>query len=128
MRMPIAPRRNQALPPQPLHTDPGLQPERTSLAWGRTLLTMLSVSALFLRWAPYHGVFVAVPVALSLITALGIWGTQRHRYRRSASGLRSGRIQADAFSILWLGAAVFLLGALGLYTVIFLPLATEAAN
>ena len=107
-----------------MHEDPGLQPERTSLAWGRTLLTMLTVSALFLRWMPYHGIFVGAPVALSLVTALGIWITQERRYSRSASGLKSGRIQADAFSIFWLGAAVFLLGALGLYTVIFLPIST----
>ena len=115
-------RRLKPVPPRlPLHDDPGLQPERTSLAWGRTLLTMLTVSALFLRWLPYHGVFVGVPVAISLATALGIWTTQQRRYRRSASGLKSGRIQADALSTLWLGSAVFLLGALGLYTVIFLP-------
>ncbi|WP_415844861.1 DUF202 domain-containing protein [Stutzerimonas zhaodongensis] len=109
-------------PPPPLHEDPGLQPERTSLAWGRTLLTMLTVSALFLRWMPYHGAFVGALVALALITALGIWTTQRRRYMRSASGVKSGRIQADATSIFWLGASVVVLGALGLYTVIFLPI------
>ncbi|QGZ31229.1 DUF202 domain-containing protein [Stutzerimonas stutzeri] len=109
-------------PRPPLHEDPGLQPERTSLAWGRTLLTMLTVSALFLRWMPYHGAFVGTLVALSLITALGIWTTQQRRYMRSASGVKSGRIHADAASVLWLGAAVSVLAALGLYTVIFLPI------
>lgn len=109
-------------PPPPLHEDPGLQPERTSLAWGRTLLTMLTVSALFLRWMPYHGAFVGTLVALSLFTALGIWTTQQRRYTRSASGVKSGRIHADAPSVLWLGATVAILGVLGLYTVIFLPI------
>lgn len=111
-------------PPPPLHEDPGLQPERTSLAWGRTLLTMITVSALFLRWMPYHGSFVAVLVALSLATALAIWTTQQRRYTRSASGVRNGQIHADVLSVFWLGASVFLLGALGLYTVIFLPITT----
>lgn len=111
-------------PPPPLHEDPGLQPERTSLAWGRTLLTMLTVSALFLRWMPYHGTFVCALVAVSLLTALGIWTTQRRRYTRSASGLKSGRIHADAVSVLWLGASVSILAALGLYTVIFLPISS----
>ncbi|MCQ4248636.1 DUF202 domain-containing protein [Stutzerimonas stutzeri] len=111
-------------PRPPLHEDPGLQPERTSLAWGRTLLTMITVSALFLRWMPYHGTFVGMLVALSLATALGIWTTQQRRYARSASGVKSGRIQADAISIFWLGASVFVLGALGLYTVIFLPISS----
>ncbi len=116
-------RRLEPKPPRPpLHEDPGLQPERTSLAWGRTLLTMLTVSSLFLRWMPYHGTFVAMLIALSLLTALGIWTTQRHRYTRSASGLKSGRIQADAVSVLWLGASVSILAVLGLYTVIFLPI------
>ena len=111
-------------PPLPLHEDPGLQPERTSLAWGRTLLTLITVSALFLRWMPYHGTFVAVSVALSLATALGIWTSQQRRYSRSASGVKSGRIQADALSVLWLGVSVFVLGVLGLYTIIFLPISS----
>jgi hypothetical protein len=110
--------------PPPLHEDPGLQPERTSLAWGRTLLTMITVSALFLRWMPYHGAFVGALIAVSLITALGIWTTQQRRYTRSASGLKSGRIHAHALSILWLGTSVSVLGALGLYTVIFLPISS----
>lgn len=111
-------------PPPPLHEDPGLQPERTSLAWGRTLLTMITVSALFLRWMPFHGAFVATLVALSLITALGIWTSQRRRYIRSASGLKSGQIRADAVSVLLLGASVSILSALGLYIVIFLPISS----
>lgn len=122
--MPISVRRRlkPKPPPPPLHEDPGLQPERTSLAWERTLLTMIAVSALFLRWMPYHGTFVGMLVALSLMTALGIWATQKHRYMRSSSELTSGRMQADGISILWLGASVSTLGALGLYTVIFLPI------
>ncbi|WP_222911893.1 DUF202 domain-containing protein [Pseudomonas sp. DNDY-54] len=109
-------------PPPPLHEDPGLQPERTSLAWSRTLLTLLTVSALFLRWMPYHGAFVGALVALSLMTALGIWTTQQRRYMRNASGLKSGRMQADVVSVFWLGASVAVLAALGLYTVIYLPI------
>lgn len=118
-------RRLQPKPaPPPLHEDPGLQPERTSLAWGRTLLTLITVSALFLRWMPYHGAFVGSLVAVSLLTALGIWLTQQRRYNRSASGLKSGRIQADLVSVIWLGVAVVALSVLGLYTVLFLPIAS----
>lgn len=122
MHISVRQRLKPKLPGPPLHEDPGLQPERTSLAWGRTLLTMIAVSALFLRWMPYHGTFVGMLLAVSLITALCIWATQQRRYARSASGLKSGRIHADAASILWLGASVFVLGVLGLYTVIFLPI------
>lgn len=40
------------------HGDPGLQPERTVLAWGRTTLTLVTASAIFLRWIPEHGPLV----------------------------------------------------------------------
>lgn len=83
---------------------------------------MIAVSALFLRWMPHHGTFVGTLVAVSLLTAFGIWMTQQRRYTRSASGLSSGRIQADVFSVLWVSASVFALGALGLYTVLYLPI------
>ncbi|MHB0853209.1 DUF202 domain-containing protein [Stutzerimonas nitrititolerans] len=116
-------RRRQPEPsPLPLHADPGLQPERSSLAWGRTLLTLISVSALFLRWMPYHGAFVGTLLSISLLTAGAIWLTQRRRYLRSASGLETGRIRADLASVMWLSTAVCVLGALGLYTVIYLPI------
>lgn len=83
---------------------------------------MITVSALFLRWMPYHGGFVAVLVALSLATALGIWVTQQRRYTRSASGVKNEQIQADILSVFWLGTSIFVLGGLGLFTVIFLPI------
>lgn len=85
---------------------------------------MIGVSALFLRWMPHHGIFVGVLVAVSLVTAFAIWTTQQRRYTRSASGLKNGRIHADAISILWLGASVTALSVLGLYTVIFLPISS----
>ena len=108
--------------PLPLHEDPGLQPERTSLAWARTLLTLLSVSALFLRWMPYHGVFVGTLLAVALLTAGIIWLTQQRRYVRSASGLDRGHIQANIASVMGMATAVCALAALGMYTVIHLPI------
>lgn len=108
--------------PLPLHEDPGLQPERTALAWGRTLLTLLVVSALFVRWMPYHGAFVGTLLAVSLLTAGAIWLTQQRRYIRSANGLDQGHIQANLTSVIGMAASVCVLGALGLYTVIYLPI------
>ena len=122
MRRSFRRRRLPEPPPLPLHADPGLQPERSSLAWGRTLLTLISVSALFLRWMPYHGAFVGTLLTISLLTAATIWLTQQRRYLRSASGLESGRIHADLASVMWMSTTVCVLGALGLYTVIFLPI------
>ena len=46
-----------------LHSDPGLQPERTTLAWTRTVVAMLVVGAVMLRWAHLYGSAVMLVAA-----------------------------------------------------------------
>lgn len=108
--------------PGPVHYDAGLQPERTSLAWGRTCLAMVVAAAVFLRWVPHHGWFVGILVALTLATALAINLTQKRRYRRAVRGIAAESVQADAVAALWVAVSVVVLGGLGIYTVLFLPL------
>jgi hypothetical protein len=74
--------------PGPVHYDPGLQPERTSLAWGRTCLAMVVAAAVFLRWVPHHGWFVGILVAVTPASALAINRTQKRCYRRAVRGSR----------------------------------------
>jgi uncharacterized membrane protein YidH (DUF202 family) len=59
--------------------DVGLAAERTDLSWGRTLLAVMTVSSLFLKWLPIVGIVTAVPLAAGILTALTL---ARLRYRR----------------------------------------------
>ncbi|WP_299168146.1 DUF202 domain-containing protein [uncultured Arthrobacter sp.] len=102
--------------------DPGLQPERTSLAWGRTMTALVGSSLLFLRWVPAHGWFAGALVVASLAAALGIYVSQRRRYAVRVAGVSRGRVDADVAAVLCTSSAVFVLGGLGIYTVLFLPL------
>lgn len=100
------------------HGDPGLQPERTSLAWGRTMMALVTVSAIFLRWLPSHGLPILLLFAVSSGAALAIYGTQRRRYRASSRGIDEENTDADVTSVLWTGFAAVVLGGLGIGVVL----------
>lgn len=99
----------------PVREDPGLQPERTSLAWQRTALSFVAASLLFLRWAAQHGPIVGVVVGLAVLAATWIFFHTRTRLRRigrffPAPGLEpattevavvTGAVLALAVAALW---------------------------
>ncbi|MHA7142545.1 MULTISPECIES: DUF202 domain-containing protein [unclassified Arthrobacter] len=99
--------------------DTGLPPERTSLAWGRTLLALVICGVLFVRWLPEHGWFAMILTGTSLAAALGIYLSQRLRYRRNLKGVRSGVLKADVTAVLWTTVVVVAVGAAGIYAVLF---------
>jgi hypothetical protein len=72
----------------PTHNDPGVQPERTDLAWGRTTLSMVAAAAIFLRWLPHHGWFASTLVAAAVVTALAINLTRKRRFNRAVHGIQ----------------------------------------
>ena len=104
-----------------LHQDPGLQPERTVLSWGRTLLALCTAAAVYLRWLPSHGPIVLTLFGGALCLAGGIYATQRVRYRKAAKGIAEDRIHPDAVAVLVTSSAVLVLGVLGLVTVLVVP-------
>lgn len=118
--MPRPPSRRPAPPSDPPHPDPGLQPERTTMAWGRTLLSFVVVSAVFLRWLPQHGPFVLVLFGLAVLTACSIYLTQRSRYARSARGIAREVSAPESGAVLATALAVLVLGALGIWVVLVL--------
>lgn len=98
--------------------DPGLQPERTVLAWGRTLISFLVVSSVFLKWLPHYGEPLLLLVALAGLVSGGIFLSQRRRYHRMAHGLSAGVVSADVVAVLVTAAATLALGTSGLIVVL----------
>ncbi len=100
------------------HGDPGLQPERTTLAWGRTMLALVTVSAIFLRWLPVHGLPILFLFAVSAGAAAAIYFTQRRRYSASSVGITREMADADTTAVLWTAFAGVALGGLGIGVVL----------
>jgi uncharacterized membrane protein YidH (DUF202 family) len=102
--------------PIPL-ADPGLQPERTSMAWARTSLAYLVAAAVTLRWVPQHGTAVAGVTAGLTLVALGIYAGQRRRYRDAAVGVARNRLTASVGAVVVLTVCTVALGVFSLLLV-----------
>ncbi|MEJ6550308.1 DUF202 domain-containing protein [Corynebacterium sp. USCH3] len=97
--------------------DPGLQPERTSMAWARTSLAYLVAAAMTLRWVPHHGAAVGIVTAGLTLVALGIYAGQRRRYRDAAVGVATDRLQASAGAVIALTLCTVALGVVSVLLV-----------
>lgn len=86
------------------------------------MLALVVAGLLLLRWVPRHGGFPLGLTLLTAATALAITVGQARRYRRSARGIRDGRVEADVVGVVGTTVAVALLGALALVVVVALPL------
>lgn len=97
-----------------MHGDAGLQPERTTLAWGRTMMAMVTVSAIFLRWLPHHGFPVLALFTVALTAAAAIYLTQHRRYDGSSRGISRESVNAEVTAVLWTAFTGVALGGLGI--------------
>lgn len=98
--------------------DPGLQPERTAMAWSRTALACCVASAITLRWLPFYGVGVLIMPALTLIAAVAISLTQQRRIRTAVTGIHREGLALDPGSMIALVAVCWALGISGLVLVL----------
>lgn len=100
--------------------DPGLQPERTLLAWKRTCLALGVAVAVAVRFAAETlGPLVAVVGAAGIGTALAAYLVAARRYRETQDWLgATDRLPVDGAALGLLTVTVLLVGlAAGVYVV-----------
>ncbi|MFF4343223.1 DUF202 domain-containing protein [Kitasatospora sp. NPDC001540] len=89
--------------------DPGLQPERTLLAWSRTALVLAADALLVLRTGYVHG--LPGLAALGGVLAVAAFGLYAHGVRRRSVVEHSPHVSADRWWMRGLTFAVVLAAA-----------------
>lgn len=119
-RRPPLSSRLPSLPPEvtAAGVDPGLQPERTSLARTRTWLLMVTVSAIFLRWIEHYGLWMLLLPGATLTAAVIMAARQRVRLHRGVRSIHGEEVPSDPMRLLVLVALMLLLGGVGCWLVL----------
>lgn len=100
------------------HSDPGLQPERTTLSWTRTSISLAVVSMILTRWSRVYGPWVFALITLLVLLAATIYFTQQSRYQSGVRGIVDEAAPASIGSVLTLTAAMLIFGAGGLLLIL----------
>ncbi|GAA2573919.1 DUF202 domain-containing protein [Actinomadura fulvescens] len=97
--------------------DPGAQPERTSLAWSRTNLSIIVAGLVCVRLAPSS---MGAALAAAVVSGAAALHVRRVRaqHRRRGRRLHAGEPVADPGSVLLATAVTVLLALLGLIFVL----------
>lgn len=95
--------------PEP-HGDPGLQPERTTMSWTRTTVSMLVASSILVRWSSVYGRGVFALMAVLLGCAVFVLASSRADYTRGVEGIRDEAVEPNSARVLVLTAAVVTMG------------------
>lgn len=94
-----------------MHSDPGVQPERTSLSWTRTSLALLVLGLTILRWAyAYPAVAIVLAVVAMMVGVATITG-RRQRYEHDSLGLDRGSLRPNTSGVFLVAGAVTLIAA-----------------
>lgn len=93
------------------HEDPGLQPERTSLSWTRTVLSLTIASLTMLRWAWAYPAMIYVQVVVMTMLAFALISTQGRRYAAQDLGLAKGRVTPNAGGVMLVAGSLVLFAA-----------------
>lgn len=102
--------------------DPGLQPERTELAWQRTMLSFLAAALLLMRWVDHLGALVLTMVSLTWVVSAYLLIRTRRRTQHVAPTFPEAPVPVAVHEVMVLTGATFVLGALGLAVVLSVPL------
>ncbi|SDC07297.1 Uncharacterized membrane protein YidH, DUF202 family [Raineyella antarctica] len=104
--------------PAPVHDDPGLQPERTQLAWVRTTLSFMAVGLLALRLGVTAGIDVSAIILVIVAVVVLVVANDARRHRRSVHGINQGVVEPATSAVLVVGGGMLLLELITLVLIV----------
>lgn len=82
------------------------------MSWGRTVLALVAVALMFVRWYPVGGPWALLPAAGAAVGGAVVLSGQRRRYRRQTEGIAVGRVRPAVRAVI--GMTAMAVGLAGL--------------